>query len=523
MKTKLALSTCLVFFFLLFPLLAADQETDDNILSLTLEETILQALQNNLDLRIEVTNPRLSREAVRRQGAIFIPNLDLSMRQSTFNRPSSSVLDGGELVTTENTNYSATLQQNIALGGQLQVSLDNRRQFSSSRFTTINPSWDSSLNFNLTQPLLKNFGTFVTKRNINIALNNLEKANLGLRQRIIDIIYQTEEAYWNLVYAYENRALRNRSLELARDLLEQNEIQVKVGVSAPLDVLTAKAEVAQRESELLQADSQIQTYGENLKKILNLSDFRQRLETSDKPLFLKRESDFNDFLHAALENRPDINQVRLDLKNRNIEVRYSRNQLLPDLQLTASYYTSGLSGTRLITEGNPLFGDYRIIGRIEAGVWDALKDVLSNLYRNYSFGIRLSVPLQNDAARADRAQAEINLKRALLELKRMENTIYSEVVQVINDLETNVKIIEASNVSQELAEQKLLAEQKKLAVGLSTNYQVLQFQRDLASAQISALRAVIDYNLTLSRINRILGRTLEAHRVSFDEIAQSRF
>lgn len=522
MKTKLALSICLVFFFLLIPLVAADQEADDNILSLTLEETILQALQNNLDLRIEVTNPRLSREAVRRQGAIFIPNLELNMRQSTFNRPSSSVLDGGELVTTENTNYSATLQQNIALGGQLQISLDNRRQFSSSRFTTINPSWDSSLNFNLTQPLLKNFGTFITKRNINIALNNLEKANLNLRQRIIDIIYQTEEAYWNLVYGYENRALRNRSLELARDLLEQNEIQVKVGVSAPLDVLTAKAEVAQRESELLQADSQIQTYEENLKKILNLSDFRQRLETSDKPLFLKRESDFNEFLHSALENRPDINQVRLDLKNRNIEVRYSRNQLLPDLQLTASYYTSGLSGTRLITEGNPLFGDYRIIGRIEAGVWDALKDVLSNLYRNYSFGVRLSVPLQNDAARAERAQAEINLKRALLELKKMENTIYSEVVQVINDLETNVKIIEASNVSQELAEQKLLAEQKKLAVGLSTNYQVLQFQRDLASAQISALRAVIDYNLTLSRINRILGRTLEAHRVSFDEIAQSR-
>ena len=503
--------------------LKANGENNDNRLQLSLEETILQALQNNLDLRIEATNPRLSREAVKRQGAIFIPNLELGVRQSITNRPSRSVFDVSEVSTSENTTYNATLQQAIALGGQLQVSLDNQRYFAPNRTNTFNPSWDSTLNFSLNQPLLKNFGTFVTKRNINIALNNLEKANLSLRQRIIDIVYQTEEAYWNLVYAYENRALRLSSLELARDLLQQNEIQVKVGVSAPLDVLTAKAEVAQRESELLQAESQIQTYEENLKKILNFSDFRRRLETTEKPLFLKQESDFNEFLHTALENRPDINQVRLDLKNRNIEVRYSRNQLLPELQLTASYYTSGLAGTRLIIEGNPLFGDYIITGKEESGVWDALKDVLSNLYRNYSFGIRLSVPLQNDAARADRAQAEINLKRALLELKKMENTIYSEVVQVINDLETNVKIIEASNVSQELAEQKLLAEQKKLAVGLSTNYQVLQFQRDLASAQISALRAIIDYNLTLSRINRTLGRTLEVHRVSFNEILEAGF
>ena len=140
---------------------------------------------------------------------------------------------------------------------------------------------------------------------------------------------------------------------------------------------------------------------------------------------------------------------------------------------------------------------------------------MKNLYRNYSIGLQLSIPLINTSARADLVQARLNLKQSLLLLKKTESTIYSEVKQIVMDLETNSKIVEANRISRELAEQKLVAEQKKLAVGLSTNYLVLQYQRDFSNAQIAELKSLIDYNLALSRVNKVLGTTLEKHHIEF--------
>ncbi len=237
----------------------------------------------------------------------------------------------------------------------------------------------------------------------------------------------------------------------------------------------------------------------------------------DKPLFSPLQVDFNQFLLEALEKRPDIEQVRLDLKSKNIDVRYFRNQLLPNLQLTASYYAKGLSGTPQDVDFSLLPTD-SVISDIGGNLNDSLRDVLKNLYGNYSFGLQLSVPLFNTSARADLVQARLNLEQSMLLLKKTESTIYSEVKQIIMDLETTAKIVEANRISRELADQKLVAEQKKLAVGLSTNYLVLQYQRDFSNAQIAELKSLIDYNLALSRVNKVLGTTLEKHQIVFSEM-----
>jgi outer membrane protein TolC len=334
----------------------------------------------------------------------------------------------------------------------------------------------------------------------------------ALKQRVIDLIYQTEEAYWNLVYSHQNLAVKEKSLQLAKDLLKQNEIQVKVGVSAPMDILTAQAEVAARESETLQARSQIQTYEENLRRILNISQMPEAIVPQDGPLFSPVKVDFNQFLLEALEKRPDIEQVRLDLKNKNIDVRYFRNQLLPDVELVASYGTAGSGGTL-----KPKNSKESYMGRIGGGLNEALREALKNLNRNYYVALQLSVPLFNTSAHADLVQARLNLEQSLLTLKKTESTIYSEVKQIIMDLETNAKIVEANRISKDLAEQKLTAEQKKLAVGLSTNYLVLQYQRDFSNALIAELKSLIDYNLALSRVNKVLGTTLEKHNIEFNE------
>ncbi|MBN2399843.1 MAG: TolC family protein [Candidatus Aminicenantes bacterium] len=490
---------------------------DKDVQSMTLEEVIEQALKNNLDLQIEMANPQIFRALWRKSTAIFDPGLSLDFSTGENNSPSSSALTGADIETTKNSAFTLGVAQRLPFGGSLDVTLRSNRFETNSRYSSYNPRYNSILTFNLTQPLLKNFGSGSTQRSIRIARNNRDKSIFALRQAVINLIYQTEEAYWNLVYSHQNLEVKQKSLQLAKDLLRQNETQVKVGVSAPMDILTAQAEVAARESETLQAQSQIQTYEENLRRILNVSEMPATIIPQDKPLFVPITADFNEYLLEALEKRPDIEQVRLDLKNKNIDVHYYRNQLLPDLQLNATYYTSGLSGDQLIWDGNPLLPDSKIIDTIKGGFDDSLSEAFKNTYRNFSIGLQLSIPVLNTSARADMAQAKLNLKQSLLQLKKIESTIYSEVKQIVMDLETNLKIVEANRISRELAEQKLSAEQKKLAVGLSTNYLVLQYQRDFSNAQIAELKSLIDYNLALSRVNKVLGSTLEKHHIEFSD------
>jgi len=502
-------------FALLLSLSLLAQERE--IKALSLDEVIAQALKNNLDLQIEMTNPEISRALLDKSSAIFIPTLTVELGSGSTTTPSSSIFTGADIEKADSGSLGFTLSQNLLFGGSFSIGLDNSRNSTNSRYSQINPRYNSQLTFNLAQPLLKNFGLTATKRNVYIARNNRDKSIFALKQSVIDLIYQTEEAYWNLVYSHQNLEVKEKSLQLAKDLLKQNEIQVKVGVSAPMDILTAQAEVAARESETLQARSQIQTYEENLRRILNISQMPEAIVPRDKPQFNPDRADLNQFLLQALENRPDIGQIRMELKNKNIDVRYFRNQRLPNLQLTASYYTKGLSGTPQDVDFSLLPVD-ATADTIGGNLSDSLRDALKSLYRNYSFGLQLSLPVFNTSARADLAQARLNLEQTLLTLKKIESTIYSDVKQIIMDLETTAKIVEANRISRELAEQKLVAEQKKLAVGLSTNYLVLQYQRDFSNAQIAELKSLIDHNLALSRVDKVRGTTLEKHRIAFSEL-----
>ncbi|MCX6557944.1 MAG: TolC family protein [Candidatus Aminicenantes bacterium] len=482
---------CLTVAVLLMGWLIPAQNKD--VQSLTLDDVINQALKNNLDLQIELANPEIARALWRKSTSMFIPTLAVDFNRGSTTTPSSSIFTGADIEKADSGALAFSLSQNLLFGGNVSVELQNARNSTNSRYSQINPRYNSQLTF------------------------SREKSLFALKQQVIDLIYQTEEAYWNLVYAHRNLAVKEKSLQLAKDLLKQNEVQVKVGVSAPMDILTAQAEVAARESETLQARSQIQTCEENLRRILNISRMPEAIVPQDEPLFTPIEVDFDAFLEQALEKRPDIEQVRLDLKSKNVEVRYYRNQLLPNLQLTASYYTKGLSGTPQDVDFSLLPVD-GTAGTIGGGMSDSLRDALKGLYRNYAVGLQLSFPVFNASGRADLTQARLNLEQSLLTLKKTESTIYSEVKQIIMDLETNAKIVAANRISRELADQKLAAEQKKLAVGLSTNYLVLQYQRDFSNAQIAELKSLIDYSLALSRVNRVLGTTLEKHNIQFADL-----
>lgn len=513
----------LIAFSLLGGVFAQAEEGKKEI---SLKEAIYQALKNNLDLQIQTADAELSQKSLKINKSIFIPTLQLSGTSSENNEPSSGFLSGAEVTKDNATSLTTTVSQLVPLGGTFSLQLYNRRSTTNTIWSTVNPYLSSRASVSLTQPLLKNFGMTATKREIYIASNNLKMAKHQLRQNIIDLVYNVEQAYWNLVLAHQSYEATKMALQRAQDLLKQNEIKVRVGSAAPIEILTAKADVASNESSLIQAERTIQTAEENLKRILNMSKEDAVIFPSDRPEIKKIPVDFNEFLLEGLNSRPDIERAKLDLENYKIRVKYAKNQMLPTLDLVASYYTTGRGGTlfKYADGTNPAYPDFNpdtdMIFVAKKNLGDALDEVFSNLYKNYNITLSLRMPLSFSREKAEMAQARINLKRSLLSLKNTENNVHSEVKEVLKELEANAKLVEADRIALELQGQRLKAEEKRLAVGLTTNFIVLDYQRQYAGAETQALRSTIDYTMTLARINRILARTFDIYDIKFKDFLE---
>jgi len=500
----------------------------EKLKELSLKDAIYYALKNNLQLQIQKKDTEYTWKTQRVNKSIFIPNLELALLNSETNEPSSDALSGADISTTKRLSLNFGVSQLTPLGGTLSLSIYNLRHESNSIYSTVNPYLYSRGTIELTQPLLKNFGTLATKYQIYLSVNNRKISQLQLKQQIIDLIYNVESAYWELVYAHQNLEATKMSLERAKDLLEQNEIKVKVGTIAPLEKLSSQAEVARNESSLISAEQTIQTREEALKRILNMSKESYTIIPTDSPKIRNVPVDFNEFILEALENRVDIQQAKLNLKNYNLGVKYYKNQRLPDLQLVAQYYTIGQGGDQyeLAPGTSPFDPDFDpntdyifVYGR---NIWGAMKDVFKRLYKNYSIQLQLQMPLSFARENAELAQAKIDMKRGLLQLKDTENTIYSEVREIIKELESNRKLVEADKIALHLAEETLKAEEKKLSVGLSTNFEVLQYQQQFASAQTQLLRSTINLALTQARINQVLNRTFNEYNIEFNDIMNTK-
>lgn len=497
------------------------QETRKEI---SLKDAIYHALKNNLDLRIQLQDAEYSKQSLRINNSIFIPALEVTGSALELNRPSEGALSGGDVIITKQQKLTLKLSQLTPWGGAVNLELDNTRTTSNSKWSNPDPSLGTEATLSLNQPLLKGFGLTATKKEIYVSANNLKKAKHQLREDIVNLVYQVEDAYWNLVYAYKNLDATKMALERSRDLLNQNEIKVKVGSAAPIEILSAKADVARNESNLIQAETTIQTAEENLKRILNMSSETFTVFPTDSPTIQKLDVNFNEFLHEGLKNRPDMERAKLDLANYEIMVDYTRNQTLPDLQLSATYYTTGRGGSLLKYLKNPLDPTFNrdtdTILDSTKSIWAAWEDVFKRLYQNYSVSLSLKIPLNFAKEKAQLAQAKINMQRAFYGLKKVESNIYSEVKSALKDLESNSKLMEADKIALELEEENLKAEEKKLSVGLSTNFNVLQYQKQYADAQTRHLRAIINYNLSLAKINKTLARTFSVYDIKIGDFIE---
>lgn len=491
-------------------------------LSISLDECIIKALKDNLGVAIQVLGPEISREGVAQAQEKYIPSLSLSLSSRKTENAAYSYLDSPGASTinrTQNYNF-LTANQTLPTGGSLNLNFTGYKTTTNQRGITIDPRYGTTLSFQLTQPLLRNFGFKMARREILVAMNNLGVSEESLKKTLSDTVYNVESAYWNLVYSIENLDVRRQSLQLAKDLLEKNQRSVEVGTLAPMEVLSARAEVATREADLIQAETQIKSNEDQLRLLLNISGDEDKRITAvvpkDKPTYLQKTVDLEEALATAIQNRNDLAISRIGLETEKLNLSYAKNQSLPDLSLSASYSSPGIDGTRIYYIGNPLDGniDYTVPGNITG----ALKQTMKLTYPNWNLGLTLNIPLANVFSRANLAQARLSMRQAMLDLENQKEQIYLEIKNAVRSVDANYKRIIAFTTARELSEQKLAAEEEKRRVGLSTNYLVLQMQRDLANARISELNAIISYNVSLASLDRSMGTNLKSKDIKLSEI-----
>ncbi|MEW5900163.1 MAG: TolC family protein [Acidobacteriota bacterium] len=514
----------LALLILLGPFSSWGQEKE-RVLPLTLEDTILRTLKNNYGVAIQILSPELSSLAVVQAKEKFLPSLGFGFSDRSNQSAAYSWLDAAaETTITDYYDYDAQVQQLIPTGGTLTASLTSYRNKSNSRLQTVNPRYGSTLRFDFRQPLLRDFGLKMTRRDIIISQNNYDISETDLEKTIADVINTVEQAYWNLIYSIENLKVRQQSLKLAQDLLAKNQRAVEVGTMAPIEIVTAQAEVATREAEILSAEAQVKNNEDRLRTIINLPEAEMKLALPIRPLdmpkFEERKIDVDEALRLAMENRPELKSLRLGLENQDLNISYAKNQLLPRLDFSVSYYSPGVSGDRLIYRPDDPLGDP--IAIIPGGSSGALKDALSFKYKNWAVGLTLDFSLSSIFSRAAYAQARVQMEQSLLQIKNQEQIIYLEIRNGVREVETNYKTVQAYRVARELAERKLQATEEKLKVGLSTNFEVLTYQRDLSNARISELQSIVNYSISMANLEKAMGTNLKNRSISVDQVMAGR-
>jgi outer membrane protein TolC len=471
---------------------------------LRLADVVQLALEKNLDISVERLNPQAVDLQIAGLKNSYLPTVTSNIGQRDIYQLPRDQLQGGSRVSVGTTTYNAGYAQNLPWwGGNLAVTFNNNKQDSSSQFITFNPQFVSSLTAQYTQPLLRGLFIDATRQQIAVTQINREIAEETVRATVTQTLANVRSAYWDLVFARSAVDVAQRALQLADKLVEDNRARVEVGTLAPLDIVQAEAEAATRRQALATAEATLQTAELALKRYIvsGTEDplWRQELQPIDLPSLEPAPSDIEGAVRRALERRTDLVNARKNLQSSDISLRFFRNQTLPDLDMIASYGGQGIGGTSIQRAG--LGG--AIVNTIPGGYSDALRLLFNRDYPSWNVQFNLSYNLFGSAADAQFARARVQRSQAQARLRALELQVATEVTNAALNVQSNLKRVEAAVAARELAEKRLEAEQSKFEVGMTTNFFVVQAQRDLRDAQNAELRALADYRKSLVVFERV--------------------
>jgi outer membrane protein len=437
----------------------------------------------------------------------------------------TEVVAGVPAVTGYSASYSGSYTQLLPSGTSFFVSLNGLRSSSTQQSLLFNPVVATRMSMGFNQPLLSGLGLKPNLRFLLVARNNENVSGAIFRTQLTQTIVQVENAYWDMAQFQENVKVAEQSLAAAQRLYEDSKRQAEVGALAPLDVVSAQSAMAASERDLVVARTNLQIQETTLKNLLSKridADLETAQIVTTDPLPEPRDSDIpalQDALAEAFRDRSDLQIAQMNVLNEQISMQYTANNLLPTGNVFGQYAAAGLQGN-CITAAKETCSQTVVLPRgtlVPAGTSASLFQMAQGTYPEESVGFSLTLPIKNRAAQADNLRAQFELQQAQISLQSLRNQAELTIRQAMIGLVQGKAEVEAAHQAVMLAQQSLDAEQKKLAVGASTFYNVILRQRDLTTAQYTEIQASDAYAKALVAINQARGAMLERNGMTFND------
>ncbi len=488
--------------------------------ALTLDDAVKLALERNLDIAVQRLNPSTFDYSIANIQASYRPALTSQVSHLSNTNPSTQTISGaaaGTGIEQGTTIYNGGITQNIRWGGgSFLAQLNNNKQTTTSLTALFNPAFNANWAAQYTQPLLRNFKIDNTRQQLAITKLNQDISEIQLQASIINIVSNVRNAYWDLLFATQAVDVAKRSVELAERLVRDNQTRVEIGTMAPIDVVQAQSQSATQRQNLAVAEGTRRTNELSLKRLIVAGtqdpNWNADIVPADQPEFAPQPIDVVAAVKRALENRTDLQQARKNLQVNDTTLKFLNNQTLPQADLVARYGLVGQGGTQYITSGS---GVNRIVtGEIPGGFGDALNSLVNRNFPTWTLQLNVNYPIGTSAADATVARARVQVNQVEAQLKQIELQIATDVTNAATNVQNGVERVQATQAAREFSERTLEAEQSKFEVGMSTNYFVVQAQRDLATAQNNELQAVLAYRKALVELERLQQTSLSTSNIT---------
>jgi len=505
-KRLLVIATLTGLFYLPAASTAADAP-----LRLSLQDALQTAIEKNFDVRVQKETRKQADFNLKGAYGAYDPYLTLDWSTSVNRQPTTSVLQAGagaNLYQNRQDQYNLGVNQNTPWGQNFSLAWDNTRQKSNSSFMTLNPSYQSFGTLSTRLPLLQNFGYRVANRTVLKAKLDKAIADSSYMQNVRDVLFSVENDYWNFVYAIRNLDVKKRALQLAKQFQEETAKKIKVGVLAPIEQIAADAQVASREQEIIAAVQSVGDSEDALKLALGITrddkEWSESIVPTDEPVISAGDYEESQLLKKAHSQRPELARMEKQVKKDKLDTHWAHNQMLPKLDFNASVTYRGSAGYYK----NPYTG--AVVNDKFSKAWE---QITGRDYKSYSVGVNFAIPIGNRAARAGYQVYRLNQNADEIALQKQELTIANEVRSALRNLRATQKRVSAAELTLKLQQEKLDAEKKKFENGLSTSFNVLSYQNDLATAESGLLRARIDASLASAALDKAVGTYLKARGI----------
>ena len=535
--SRLGLSACLLLFFLLpswaqkgegyGDLLTGQVRSDklgepahlksfvvDGKLRLSLRDAIVLTLENNSAVRIQETQVESLKFALLGARAPFDPVLTAlynvnSSSSAPFTQLQGTGASSTFISTTQNAQFNYA--QTFETGTIVQAGLNSNNNYANSSFYLFNPYITSTLNFQFTQPLLKNGWVFANRAPLTIARRNLQQSQATFVAEVNTNVLQAVTQYWAVIEARGNLDVARSSMDAAEATYKRDKRALELGALPPLDIYRSESQVASRRVQVIQSEYTLKQAEDALRMTIGTDQdpYFQALDLElterPEPEGDLRTIDASSALQLALTKRPEFDAAQAALANDETRIRLAHNHLLPELDLSGQYISNGLGGTQFNDAGHKTTSS-------------SLNQLFGFTYPTYIAQLSLTLPIKNRAAKAEMGTALVSRRNDLYNQRQIREQVTLDVSNAVHQLEQAKLSIAAGKEALDLAQKTMAAEQRKYDLGSETIFFVLEAQTELASAQLGLLQAEVNYQLAVAGVDHATGELLEPYHLQIAEL-----